>query len=161
MNSRRKGVLLLTERRSGSNWLGSLARNAKLGNSEEWLDKRQLGLEPEAVDATTCFETALERSSQGCAGFFVKIFPSHLYEMQDAFGMDFIAWCRERHDVALITLTRNDRLRQAISFSRALQSDQWTARHDAKRKPEYDFHQIARCLFLIGRSYSCSLSLHV
>ncbi|WP_286790013.1 Stf0 family sulfotransferase [Thioclava sp. UBA3469] len=154
MSKRRKGVLVLSEGRSGSNWLGSLAHNAGLGHSKEWLDPKMLGIDPSKTDYSTYFEAALERSSEGCAGFYVKIFPRHLYEMREAFGMDFIAYCHNHHDVALITLTRADRLRQAVSFSRALQSSQWTARNDETRRPEYDFQQIARCLFTITRSYS-------
>ncbi|MAQ36089.1 Stf0 family sulfotransferase [Thioclava sp. UBA3469] len=154
MSKRRKGILLLTEGRSGSTWLGSLAFNARLGKSEEWLDPNLLGVDPYSTDAETYFETALQRASEGCAGFYVKIFPRHLYEMQDAFGVDFITYCRRRHDIALLALTRDDRLRQAISFARARQSQQWTTRKNSQREPEYDFQEIARCLFMIGRSYS-------
>lgn len=149
----RRGVIVLTEGRSGSNWVGSLARNSGLGNSGEWLDPSQLGVSPRHVDADTYFDAALQKGSSDESDFFVKVFPRHLFSLQRFYDADFIRTSLERHSTKLLLLTRRDRLRQAISFSRGLQSNQWTSKREAKVQPVYDFDQICRCYFLIGRSY--------
>lgn len=149
----RRGVILLTEGRSGSNWVGSLAGNASLGNSGEWLDSSQLGVSPRKVDFDTFSQAVLAKGSSDGNDFFVKVFPQHLFSLRRFYKQDFIRTCLEREQTQLLILTRRDRLRQAISFSRGLQSQQWTSRREAKAEPEYDFDQICRCYFLIGRSY--------
>ncbi|WP_417250256.1 Stf0 family sulfotransferase [Celeribacter sp.] len=150
---KRKGVLILTEGRSGSNWLGSLATGAGLGRSGEWLGREQSQLDPVLTDRKTYFEAAIENGTNGSSGFCIKIFPRHLHWINHYYNKDFIRYCRENHDVSLVLLTRNDRLRQAISFSRGLQTEQWTSKGEKKKDADYDFDQICRCYFLINRSY--------
>lgn len=46
-----KGVAILTEARSGSEWLGSLTNSTgTFGNSAEWLDTINLGFKPKSFD---------------------------------------------------------------------------------------------------------------
>jgi trehalose 2-sulfotransferase len=149
----RRGVLVLSEGRSGSNWLGSLTTSAGLGRSAEWLDSAHSGMRPQTTSRDVYFETVLDKATNGTSGFYVKLFPRHLHRMDNYYQTDFIEYCRSRYDVKLIRLTRNDRIRQAVSFSRGLQTSQWTSKNEATKEPQYDFDQICRSFFLIGRSY--------
>jgi len=148
----RRGVIVLSEGRSGTNWLGSLARNAGLGNSSEWLDRPLLGRSPAPDRGREFFEAALDAATAG-AGFYVKIFPRQLVSCINRFGEDFVRYCTAHYPTSLILVERRDRLRQAISFSRGLQSQQWTSRRASQGKAAYNFDQICECYFLIGRSY--------
>lgn len=148
-----RGVILLTEARSGSNWVGSLARNAGLGNSGEWLDPKQSGLDPSQMSFEEYLRGIIEISSSKSSAFFVKIFPGHLFATHRNYKRDFIQEVCKRHDTKLLLLTRRDRLRQAISFTRGLQTQQWTSKSDIQREPSYDFDRISRLYFQIGRSY--------
>lgn len=148
-----RGVIVLTEARSGSNWVGSLARNAGLGNSGEWLDPKQSGLDPSKMNFEEYLRGILEIGSRESSGFFVKVFPGHLFATHRYFKKDFIREVCQRHDTKLLILTRRDRLRQAISFTRGLQTRQWTSRSNTQQEPSYDFDRISRLYFQIGRSY--------
>lgn len=150
---KRRGVLILTEGRSGSNWLGSLTTSAGLGQSGEWLDRARLGRHPSFTDCETYFEAVLDKGTAETSGFCVKIFPRHLHKLQNYYASDFILYCRQKYEVQIIRLTRNDRMLQAISFSRGLQTDQWASPKVVKSEPKYDFEQICRCYFMINRSY--------
>jgi LPS sulfotransferase NodH len=87
-------------------------------------------------------------------GFFaLKVFPRHIHWFSTFYGLDLLKEITSHHDVLFIFITRNDRLKQAISFSRATQSHAWTIFHDPKGTEEYDFVRICRCYFSIGQSY--------
>lgn len=151
-----KGVLILTEGRSGSTWLGSLANSTGLlGRSGEWLDRLRRDKAIVAQGGAAYAEAAVARGT-GETGFFaVKLFPRHVMWFQRRYGFDFIGHVRARHDVALVRLTRRDRLAQAISYARAMQSRQWTSRKDApEARPVYDFQRILRSYLLIQRAYT-------
>ena len=154
-----KGLLLLTEARSGSSWLSNAARRTGvLGKCGEWLDPRILGVNAKQINGEDYTRTVLERASTDNGVFYVKIFPRHLHWFQLQFGFDFINHLAVDHDLLLVTLTRQDRLRQAISFAKGLQSKAWSDRmaiqNNNKAKVKYDFAQICRTYFMIERSYN-------
>lgn len=152
-----KGVFILTEGRSGSTWLGSLTNaTGVLGRSGEWLDEHRLpDADAATLSAAEYADRVIARGASENDFFSVKIFPRHLFWFQRRYGVDFIAHAMGLHDVRLMRLTRRDRVRQAISFARAMQSKQWTSRRDTPQaEPVYDFERIARCYFLIRRSYA-------
>lgn len=124
-----------------------------MGNSGEWLDEVLSGVSPTGMDFDAYLEAILKVGSSENGGFFVKIFPRHLFATHRHFKKDFIREVCQRHDTNLLILTRRDRLRQAISYSKGLQSQQWTSKADTKRVASYDFDQISRLYFHIGRSY--------
>ena len=149
-----RGVLILTEGRSGSNWLGSLTNSTgMMGKSSEWVDEYLLGINPRKVSCSEYVDKVLDMSSTDNEFFSIKLFPRHMIQFQNYFGLDFIKYIRERHDVLLLSLTRDDQLGQAISFSKAIQTGAWSSKFDQKRTPIYNFDQICRCFFMIGRSY--------
>lgn len=148
-----RGVLVLTEGRSGSNWLGSLTRNAGMGNSGEWLARKQSGIDLSEIEFEDYVQKVLELGSSKNGCFYVKIFPKHLLATYRHFKRDFIREVCQRHDTKILILTRRDRLRQAISLSRGHQTSQWTSKEKSKRDAAYDFDQISRYYFMIGQSY--------
>ncbi len=154
-----KGLLMLTEARSGSNWLGNAASHTGvLGNSGEWISPIHYSVNPKHVTAEEFIQKIFERASTDNGVFYIKIFPRHLHWFQSQFGFDLINHLAVDHDLLLVTLTRRDRLRQAISFSKGIQSKKWfdkiTRNNKNKGKARYDFAHICRAYFMIGRSYN-------
>jgi trehalose 2-sulfotransferase len=150
-----RGYLLLTEARSGSNWLGSLINNSgDMGRSSEWLSPKIHRLDTSSLSWEEFFEEIIRKSSTGNGNFGLKIFPSHLFITRETYGMDFIQYCLSVHDMALVFLRREDTLRQAISFARARQTRSFAAHIENRTEPRYDFEEIARCFFYIRDSYS-------
>ncbi|GLQ79250.1 hypothetical protein GCM10007881_27680 [Mesorhizobium huakuii] len=150
-----KGVAILTEARSGSEWLGSLANSTgTLGQSAEWLDTDTLGFKPKSFDEL--LSGVIERGRTENGRFAVKLFPRHLDWSQAKYGTDFLAECVRRHAMGLILLERRDRLRQAISYCRAKASGRWRSTMDVADRvvPQYDFAGICQAYFLIGQSYA-------
>lgn len=150
-----KGVLILSERRSGSTWLTSLTNSVgTLGVCGEWIDQRFPDVDVKTASAEAYARAVIARGT-GPNGFFaIKIFPWHLAWFRMRFGCDFVDLARGWHDLDYVILTRRDRIRQAISFSRATQTNQWSSKRapDDGAEAVYDFGQILRCLFLIDRS---------
>lgn len=149
---KRKGSLILSEGRSGSNWLVSLSNGTGLlGHGGEWfagwhLDKSN----PRTIDEL--IQGVLKVASTQNGYFCVKIFPAHVHLMQIRFGMDLLKTLCDAFDVNLVRLARRDRIRQAISYARGVQTKQWTTSNTAKREANYDFDMICRCYFLLERS---------
>lgn len=150
-----KGVLILTEGRSGSNWLGSLGNSTgRLGNSGEWFASKRLGPRTQKLSAQDHIATVLDRASTGNGFFCIRLFPSHLHWFDQCHGVDLLHHFLTHHDVRFVRLERRDLFRQAISYSKGVQSKQWTSEGDRRREPVYNFAQICRCFFLIERSYA-------
>lgn len=150
-----RGYLLLTEARSGSNWLGSLINSAgTMGQSSEWLAPKVHRLDTGALSWDAFFQEVLKKCSTPNGTFGSKIFPNQLFLTHEVYGRDFIQDCIAAHDVTLVFLRREDTLRQAISFARARQTRRFAAHVEEKADPRYDFDQIARCYFYIRDSYA-------
>jgi LPS sulfotransferase NodH len=144
-----KGYLILSSPRSGTSWLGSLGNSTGvMGTSGEWiapyiLEKSIASYQPVELLATVLGKASTEN---GC--FAVKIFPSHLKEIYSTIGADFIQDCASKHDVKIIVLNRRDRLGQAISYVRGLQTNQWAVGSVKKGDEVYDFEAIRKAYFL-------------
>ncbi|MER8491190.1 Stf0 family sulfotransferase [Mesorhizobium australicum] len=151
-----RGVAILTEGRSGSNWLGSLTNATGLmGRSEEWLDPAYLRFKPRSYDALE--KAVIAKGSTDNGRFAIKLFPRHLIWCRETFGMDILFQIRSIHGLQFIVLERRDRIQQAISFYRARMSGVWTSRHEGKVKPRavhYNFADISQAYFQIDRSYA-------
>ncbi len=149
-----KGAVILTEARSGSGWLGSLTNGTKmLGVSREWFSQSRLFGKTQAANGEELIRMVIEQSSTANGFFCVKIFPAHVHQFSDLYEFDLINYFLRNHDILFIKLTRHDRLRQAISYARALQTNQWNVNKKSKRDPVYSFETICHCYFLIDRSY--------
>lgn len=66
-------------------------------------------------------------------------------------GFDATYWGT---DVQWVRTRRRDQVRQAVSLVRAVQTDMWTARHQARGTPTYDARRIAAQVASIGRDES-------
>jgi LPS sulfotransferase NodH len=149
-----KGVIQLTEGRSGSNWLGSLTDSTGvLGLSKEWVDLSRINFNPKKLTGEQYIASIIDHASTPNGFFAIKMFPRHLHWFQMQYGYDLIKSLNLSHDILFIKLTRRDRVGQAISFTKALQTGAWRAHRGTTKTPEYDFEQICRSYFMIGRSY--------
>ena len=152
--SRKKGSLILTEGRSGSNWLGSLTKaTGVLGQSEEWFARWALPKQFKYGPMDDYVTHMIEKASTPNGYFCVKIFPAHVHHFDVLFGKDLIQLLQDRYDCNFVSLARGDRMRQAVSYARGIQTQKWKSSGEAKRPEVYDAEMIARCFFLISRSY--------
>ena len=153
-NSRRKGLILLSMPRSGSSWLASLTNAGKqMGVADEWLDFAHLTPPKGPEGRPLLNEKTLRAASTQNGNFAVKIFPRQLLQVVDEYGFDFIRRARREHDTKLVLIERTDRIAQAISLVRAVQTGQWTARQPSRKTPEYNFGALAQAYFHISRGY--------
>lgn len=121
-----KGLLILSEVRSGSTWVASLTNSTgKLGNAHEWLREGEIGA-PSELTAELHYRRVIEKSSTDNGVFAVKIFPHHLHDVYGRWNYDFIERCLRDHEIVVVLLERLDRLGAAISATRAFQSGQWS-----------------------------------
>jgi len=149
-----KGIILLAEGRSGTNWLGSLLKTTGvLGKPGEWVDANQLGVSPEKISGPDYIARIIDAASTDNGFFAVKMFPSHLRWFQQQYGFDLLSTLRREYDIKFVTLRREDRVAQAVSFAKASQHNAWSSEMEGNTAPVYDFHQIQRAFFLVGHSY--------
>ena len=152
-----KGLFILTEMRSGSSWTCSLTnRTGKLGNAVEHL--RLAAITPE-IDAASTHARILNDAGTDNGVFAVKMFPSQFERFHDCFGYDFIERCRQEHDITFVLLDRKDRLSQAVSAVKAMQTQLWSSEDEKIGKPDpgeavpsYDFQWIMKSLEMISES---------
>lgn len=149
-----KGVLILTEGRSGSNWLGSLTNaTGFLGNSSEWFTRLSFGKVAKDWTGEQFIAKAILNASTPNGFFSIKLFPAHLHWFWSKYNIDLMSYFVDNHDVIFVRLSRRDRLRQAISYVRGFQTKQWSSESVKRRDAKYDFSAICRCYFMIDRSY--------
>ncbi|MGX5841131.1 Stf0 family sulfotransferase [Mesorhizobium sp. ArgA1] len=151
-----RGVAILTEQRSGSNWLGSLTNATGLmGHSEEWLGSGNLRFAPSSYVAFE--EAVIKKGSTDNGRFAIKIFPRHLEPCKRKYGKDFLFEINRKHDLLVILLERRDRFRQAISAYRAKMSGVFTSHQHERTTPRtvpYSFTGISQAYFQIDLSYA-------
>lgn len=152
-DAKRKGALILTEARSGSNWLGSLTNSTGLlGKSEEWLARKALGRKFDSLRSQDYLDRAVEASSTENGVFCIKVFPKHLHRFHIQDGTDVLQYMYDAYDVQLVRLIRRDTVRQAVSLAKGFQTKQWTSGHDTHRSAAYDFEAIGRAYMTIVQS---------
>lgn len=148
-----KGYLLLSETRSGTNWIGSMANNTGvMGISAEWLAPSKTKGLLRKLDGSEFFDHVVQASSTLNQRFAIKIFPNHVYRINNHYQYDFIRKCREAHPVKIIHLMRRDRVGQAVSLARSQQTQQWRSDTSKEKEAVYDFPAICRAYFRAGRS---------
>lgn len=145
----------MTEGRSGSSWLGKLCnQTGLLGVSSEWVDPGILGALHKSVSGEEYVDKIVAAGSSKNGFFALKLFPRHVHWFHLHFGFDLIGFLRGNHDIQITTVERKDRVAQAVSFAKAMQSSAWSSSQSELQTPRYDFDQISRCYFLIERSYN-------
>jgi LPS sulfotransferase NodH len=129
-----KALIILSAMRSGSNWVCSLTNSTnKFGISDEWLLQREIQFD-DAVDCEDHYKAVIKKGSTDNRIFSIKIFPADLYSVYETLGYDFIERCLLEYDAFVVLLDRIDRLGQAISAVRALETDQWSLRNDENKQ---------------------------
>jgi LPS sulfotransferase NodH len=154
-----KSLLILSEMRNGSTWVGSLTNSTeRLGVAKEWLHAQKLDGYG-AAPADGHFEHVLSRSSTGNGVFAAKIFPYHLHDVRERFQYDFIETCIARSDTQIVLLERLDRVGAAISAARAFHTGQWSVPTNGSgvadkstESVQYDRQAILRHMAYIGES---------
>lgn len=150
-----RGAIILSEGRSGTSWLGSLTDSTGvLGQSGEWVDAKNLKVEPRHPTRQQYIDLIIEKAKTDNNFFMLKMFPRHLHWFDETYGTDLIDDLRKDHDIVFVFLKRKDRIRQAISFSRAIQNKAWASFYKKEKEERYDFPQICRCYIGIGNSYT-------
>jgi LPS sulfotransferase NodH len=158
MNSM-KSLLILSEMRNGSTWVGSLTNSTeRLGVAKEWLHAEKLDkYGPAPADGH--FEHVLSRSSTDNGVFAAKIFPSHLHDARERFLYDFIETCIARYETQIVLLERLDRVGAAISAARAFHTGQWAVPTNGSgvtdknaQSGQYDRQAILKHMAHIGES---------
>lgn len=149
-----RGVIVLSEGRSGSEWLTSLATSTgMLGVSSEWFTQIIIGPEAEKLSGPEFIAHVIARASTPNNFFAIKLFPKHLLWFYAKYQIDLLDYFVTTHDTLLVRLTRRDRIRQAISFARAGQTHKWTSLQSKNAPEKYNFSMVCRYYFLIDRSY--------
>lgn len=150
-----RGFLLLSEGRSGTEWLCSMTNSTGImGKAQEWLDVDVLDKMPSREHAAKYLDAVISKASTSNGRFAVKLFPRHLKHSHHRYGNDFIGACRAAHNTSIFVLERRDRLRQAISFARAEMTGAWTNDRAKKSYEVYDYQHICKCYFQIEESYA-------
>lgn len=152
-----KAVVIVSEGRSGTNYLASRLNSlGTVGRVDEWLDMRPdpkyFAGDEEAFEAF--YRQVVERGSTQNGNFGIKIFPRHLFHVQRRYSIDFVERLSNDFDIVCLFIERRDRVMQAISFSRALQTGKWKSTDESTKKEIYDFNHILRAYYNIGESYT-------
>lgn len=166
----RTSLVILTTPRSGSSWLSSLCRSTgRLGQPREWLTSlvrpaspHRIDLPPTGPDRADAFRAALALAAgtpNGAVG--VKIITSvweelpaalHAWGIGDGRSDTWLARLFPR--AAVLVLRRRDRVGQAISWWRAVQTGRFARfAHEAEGEtmPPYDAAQLRAALADIVR----------
>jgi LPS sulfotransferase NodH len=138
----RRSFMICGVPRSGTTLLGNTLRATGLaGRPVEFFDPGKMK-DFERTWKTTSIEdyveTMLARTASPNGVFGIK---AHYNQLRLALGE------RDPRDLFpnlhFVYVTRRDRLRQAISWSRAGQTGKWSSKHAAKRgPPTFDFHEL-------------------
>jgi LPS sulfotransferase NodH len=147
---RQRGYAICTQPRSGSNLLCQyLSSTDRLGRPLEYFNgpgRRALGL-PDFPDAPESqIEAVLRLGTTPNGVYAVKLFAS-----QFAAFSRRLRWMDLLPNLHFVYLTRDDLLGQAISWARALQTEQYRSTQPAKRPAVYDADLIRSQLAAIVR----------
>jgi LPS sulfotransferase NodH len=144
--------------RSGSSLLCELLAATELaGAPSEVFDRNQMQEYRRVWSAHTLddYLTALTAKKTSPNGVFgIK---AHYHQLVETFGDTELTRVSPADlgnvfpDLRLVYISRLDHVRQAVSFARATQTEQWTSAHDAATTPTYDREQIGSLLEWIER----------
>ena len=150
-----KGFLILSEGRSGTEWLRSMTNaTGVLGTADEWLMVDVLDGPSSPAKASEHLDAVVARASTPNGRFGIKVFPHQLRISYHRYGNDFIRDLRAKHDVAVFVVERRDRMRQAVSFARAEMTAAWADNLKKKAAEVYDYQRICKAFFRIEEAYA-------
>jgi trehalose 2-sulfotransferase len=153
--SLRKSYVVASSYRCGSTFFCSeLWRTGVLGAPAEYLNigegrmlRDVMAMRLQASSPEDYFVKLLAHRTSRNGVFGVK---AHFHHFEPA-----LTWCPSMLDqlapVTYLHLNRRDRLAQAVSMARAMQTNAWTSMDGAAATPRYDEGLIDQCLEEIGR----------
>jgi LPS sulfotransferase NodH len=147
-----RGYVICTVPRSGSNWLGQLlSSTGVLGHPLEYFNaagRRQIS-DPSFPGRPKDQVQRILTSGRTVNGVYgVKMFAVQFHKVSRK-----IRLTQELPRLRFITLARRDVLGQAISWTRALQTEQYRGTQKIRRAPVYDKRAITRQLRIILDEY--------
>ncbi len=156
--------LICTSPRTGSNLLcEALTRTGVAGAPQEYFKaqfqemfSRKLGLDPR-LDYVAYLRAAIAQTSSGAGVFGAKVMLRQLAPWLDRLRVgavgetDRVVLEKLFPKVRIILLTRESKLRQAISFARAKQTNAWVARHRPIAEPVFDFAELEKLVVRFER----------
>lgn len=156
--------LICTSPRTGSNLLcEALTRTGVAGAPQEYFKAQfqqmfsgKLGLDPQ-LDYLAYLRAVIAQTSAGSGVFGAKVMLRQLAPWLDCLRVgaagksDRVVIEKMLPGVRIILLTRASKLRQAISFSRAKQTNAWVARHRPKGEPVFDFAELEKLVVRFER----------
>ena len=144
-NEKPKALVVLTMQRSGSNYFTSRTNHCgKMGHAREWLD-RSLNNQFASIEESLEFIKREGTTSEGVFG--LVLMAPQLIRFQKRFKIDFMNYLTKTYDPTFVLLERRDKLAQAISFSKAIQSRSWAGDMPAERPVSFNYRQIVWALF--------------
>jgi|GEM_PF-1097218 len=156
-NPNGKAIIILSEARSGSNWLAALMlANRGWGQCREWLNPavHQLPRHKRLSADTLMALLARAAISPATNVLGLKVFTHQLMRFHALYGFDPIARASEGRDTLYLRLERRDRVAQAVSLEMARQSGAWKSTSAIRAEPRYDFARILRAYVKIDASYA-------
>jgi LPS sulfotransferase NodH len=139
-----RGYAVMTYARSGGTYLAQLLGSTGcLGQPEDWFNGkgyRDRGIAGYPLDREGQLAKVVSEGRSANGVFGVKLSPVRCDELR---GFD---WAGRLAPLAFIHLTREDRLGQAVSDSKAQQTQQYRSTSGAKGEGVYDGARIARSL---------------
>lgn len=146
---KQRAIVILSEGRSGTTFFASrINATGQMGIIDEWFDLKV----PKPRTFEALYQEVISRGSTENGTLGLKLFPRHMYAIQQKYGVDLLTRLGTDYDLFTVFIERKDRALQAISFSRALQSGAWT-KSSKQDDFVYDFAQLCRLYFFIGESY--------
>lgn len=144
-----RGYAVCTVPRSGSSFLGLLLRSTgQLGRPQEYFNApamRKIFGPDYPDDPERQLQAVTELGATANRVYGVKVFAEHFDRIK------LVRWTERLPSLSFVHLERRDRLGQAISFARAMQTQQWWAGEAANREPSYDGASIDKALRWLGR----------
>lgn len=148
-----RGYAICTAPRSGSNLLCQyLASTGVLGKPLEYFNwqGRRGNEDPDYPDAPAAqIRMILSRGATPNGAYGVKLFWYQHSETSAA-----LDWTQALPNLSYVYLERRDRLAQAISWARALQTSQYRSTQPRRAEPAYDAELIRLRLYDLDREYA-------
>jgi LPS sulfotransferase NodH len=146
-----KGFAICTSPRSGSNYFGEiLSATGRLGRPLEYFNapaRRALEAPNYPNDIQAQIQWILTKGATPNGVYGLKLFPD-----QFAAALKRIDLFAHLPDLRFARLKRRDWLGQAISWARALQTEQYRATQNSRAEPSYDCRLIMTQLVAIARA---------
>lgn len=144
-----RGYAICGEPRSGSSFLGYvLTSTGVLGRPREYFNapalRKSANFADYPEDPEGQLEAVVKYGATANEVYAVKVFGEHFDRMKA------VRWTERLPSLSFVYLERRDRLGQAISLVRAMQTQRWTASEAAHGEEVYDRVRIERALRRLG-----------